>query len=232
MNIQGENKNSIHLFSNVSVVMATKNEEHAIKKVIDDINRNTESQAEIIIVDGSDDKTAQIAESLNAIVFKQEPRGYGFAMIMGLLSASREIIITLDCDNSYPAGSIPEFIVNIERGYDVVSGSRLLQNNDSMPIINKIGNHCFALLSSLLYGIRVTDVTTGMRAYKKSVIRDIIWTENTGLSAELLLKPAKKGYRILEIPIVYNQRIGLTKLNPVTGGFEIFFSIIKCRFVD
>ena len=126
---------------------------------------------------------------------------------------------------------IPEFVKRIHAGYDVVSGSRMILANDAMNPVNKLGNIFFAKLTSLLYGIRITDITTGMRAYRSDVIHTIDWTENTGLSAELLFRPAKKGYRIIEIPIPYRKRVGSTNLNPLTGGMQILKSIIKYRFI-
>jgi glycosyltransferase involved in cell wall biosynthesis len=219
-------------YSDVSVVMATRNEEHAIGKVITDIKTATKNQAEIVIVDGSEDKTPKIAESLGATVIYQKPQGYGIAVKKALLSAKKNIIITIDCDDTYPAEKIPEFIKMIEGGYDVVSGSRMILENDSMDTINKFGNILFAKLTSLLYGIEITDITTGMRAYRREVIVAIDWTENIGLSAELLFKPAKKGFRIIEIPIPYRKRVGVTKLNPLIGGMKILKSIIKYRFIN
>jgi glycosyltransferase involved in cell wall biosynthesis len=219
-------------YSDISVVMATRNEEQAIGKVIADIRNATKNQAEIVIVDGSEDKTPKIAESLGATVIYQKPQGYGIAVKTALLSAKKNIILTMDCDDTYPAEIIPEFVALIHSGYDVVSGSRMILNTDSMNTINKIGNAIFAKLTSLLYGIEITDITTGMRAYRRDVIFAIDWTENIGLSAELLFRPAKRGYRIIEIPIPYRKRVGITKLNPLTGGLKILKSIIKYRFID
>jgi glycosyltransferase involved in cell wall biosynthesis len=219
-------------FFDVSVVMATRNEEQAIGKVIADIRTATKNQAEIVIVDGSDDKTPAIAESLGATVVLQKPQGYGIAVKTALLSAKNNIIVTIDCDDTYPAEKIPEFIKTIDAGYDVVSGSRMILNNDSMDTIHKFGNTLFATLTSLLYGIEITDITTGMRAYRRNVIADFDWTENIGLSAELLFRPAKKGYRIIEIPIPYRKRVGVTKLNPLIGGMKILKSILKYRLID
>ena len=86
----------------VSVVMGTRNEEKAIEKVIKDINSVTNNQAEIIVVDGSKDRTPEIAEGLGAKVIIQEPKGYGVAVRLAILSATRDIIITTDCDDTYP----------------------------------------------------------------------------------------------------------------------------------
>lgn len=218
-------------FSDVSVVMGSRNEEGAISKVIKGIQMATKGQAEIVVVDGSSDRTPDIAEALGAIVIRQKPQGYGVAVKAALMSASRDIIITVDCDDTYPAKQIPEFVQLIHEGYDVVSGSRIAKDTKNMRSLNKLGNRLFADITSFLYGISVTDVTTGMRAYRREVIHTINWTENVGLSAELLFRPALRGFKIIEIPIDYRPRIGETKLNPLTGGLGIFKSIIKYRII-
>lgn len=219
-------------FSDLSVVMATLNEEKAIAKTIQDIQEYTNHEAEILIVDGSTDNTPFIAEKMGVTVIRQKPRGYGIAIKAALLAASKNIIITLDCDATYPAEAIPGFVELIRMGYDVVSGSRIRNSKKSMSRMNWFGNILFAKLTSLLYGISVTDVTTGMRAYRRAVIHTIDWTENTGLSAELIFRPAKKHYKIIEIPIDYRPRVGETKLNPISGGLEILISILKYRFKE
>jgi glycosyltransferase involved in cell wall biosynthesis len=215
----------------VSVVMGTRDEEKAIEKVIKDIKSVTGNKIEIIIVDGSKDRTPEIAERLGVKVIRQEPKGYGTAVRLALLSATRDIIITTDCDDTYPMEDIPKFVKLIEEGYDIVSGSRLAKSADTMPIFNKCGNWLFAFITSILYGIKVTDVTTGMRAYRREVIHNINWTENVGLSAELLFRPALRKCKIIEIPILYRERLGETKLNPIIGGMGIFKSILKYAIV-
>lgn len=215
----------------VSVVMGTRDEEKAIEKVIKDIKKVTDNQAEIIIVDGSKDSTPELAEGLGANVIRQEPKGYGIAVRLALLSATRDIIITTDCDDTYPMEDIPKFVKLIEEGYDIVSGSRLTKNVNTMPVFNRFGNWLFAYITSILYGIKVTDITTGMRAYRRNVIHNINWTENVGLSAELLFRPALRKYKIIEIPIDYRERLGDTKLNPIIGGMGIFKSILKYAII-
>jgi hypothetical protein len=96
-----------------------------------------------------------------------------------------------------------------------------------MPDFNRFGNQAFAAIASVLMGERVHDTTTGMRAYRKEVIESIRWTENTGLSAELLIRPLMRGYEIREAPISYAERAGETKLDPIQGGAAIAKSIVK-----
>ena len=95
-----------------------------------------------------------------------------------------------------------------------------------MPAFNRLGNVLFALLASALMGERVHDTTTGMRAYRREVLESVEWTENTGLSAELLIRPLMRGYDVVEEPIEYRERAGKTKLDPIEGGAAIASSIL------
>jgi len=214
-------------FDDLSVVMGTYDEEAAIGRVLSDVERATDGRAEVICVDGSTDRTPEIAREHGARVIEQEPQGYGVAVREALLAAERPVIVTTDCDDTYPMEALPRFLEYVNEGYDVVSGDRLYYGADAMPAFNRYGNVAFALLASVLLGERVHDTTTGMRAYRREVVRKIDWTENTGLSAELLLRPLARGYRVREEPIDYRERAGETKLDPLAGGAAIAKSILK-----
>jgi glycosyltransferase involved in cell wall biosynthesis len=110
----------------ITVAMITMNEERAVGKVIGDIQKVV-PEAEILIVDSSSDRTAEIAQSLGARVIKQfPPRGYGPAMDRTLHASEREVVVTLDCDDTYPVEFIePMARMVLEDGYDLVDGSRL-----------------------------------------------------------------------------------------------------------
>ena len=216
-----------YTFDDLSVVMGTYNEETAIGTVLDDVERVTDGRAEVVCVDGSSDRTPEIARERGARVVEQEPQGYGVAVREALLSADRPVVVTTDCDDTYPMEQLPEFLDWINAGYDVVSGDRLYWGAEAMPDLNRYGNRAFAGLASLLMGELVHDTTTGMRAYRREVVEDIDWTENTGLSAELLIRPKMRGYDVREVPIEYDERAGETKLDPFSGGAAIAKSIVK-----
>ena len=215
-----------YTFDDLSVVMGTYNEQEAIGTVLDDIDEVTDGRAEVVCVDGSSDRTPEIAREHGARVIEQEPQGYGVAVEKALSSASRPVVVTTDCDDTYPMERLPDFLAAINDGADVVSGDRLYYGADAMPALNRLGNAGFALLASTLMGERVHDTTTGMRAYREEVIEKIDWTENTGLSAELLIRPLMRGYDVREEPIEYRERKGETKLDPFQGGAEIAKSIV------
>jgi Glycosyltransferases involved in cell wall biogenesis len=207
-------------------VMGTYNEEAAVGTVIDDIHAVTNGRAEIVCVDGSTDATAAIARDRGARVIEQAPRGYGVALKRALRAADRPVVVTTDCDDTYPMVRLPRFLALINAGYDVVSGDRLYHGADAMPAANRVGNHLFAAVASALLGTRVHDVTTGMRAYRHEVIESISWSENTGLSAELLMRPLLRGHNVTECPIRYGNRRGASTLDPLRGGAAIAKSIL------
>jgi len=216
-----------YTFDDVSVVMATYNEEVAVERVLDDVAGATDGRAEVVCVDGSDDRTPDLARDRGARVIRQEPRGYGVAVCAAIHAADRPVVVTTDCDDTYPMDRLPDFLTAINRGYDLVSGDRLSPGADAMPAFNRLGNRLFAGTASVLAGTRVHDVTTGMRAYRREVVESITWTENTGLSAELLLRPLIRGYRVTEVPIEYGVRAGDTTLDPIAGGAAIAGSIVR-----
>ncbi|MEF8850828.1 MAG: dolichyl-phosphate hexose transferase [Haloarculaceae archaeon] len=219
-------------FDDVAVVMGTYNEQAAVGAVLSDIDSVTDGRASVVCVDGSDDRTPEVARDHGARVIEQDPQGYGVAVRAALLAADRPVVVTTDCDDTYPMEELPRFLKAINDGADVVSGDRISPGADSMPALNRAGNRAFALLASALVGRRLRDTTTGMRAYRREVVESIAWTENTGLSAELLMRPVMRDYDVREVPIPYHERTGETKLDPFVGGAAIAKSILRVGFEE
>ena len=216
----------------ISVVMIAKDEEKAIGKVINDIKKEL-PDAEIVIVDSSKDRTPEIAEKLGANVIRQyPPQGYGRAMDLALRSASGEAIVTIDCDDTYPVTMIPvlaQYI--IEEGYDIVDGSRLKSKPEAMPWINFIANKGFAWLGSLLFFKHITDLHSGMRAYRKSLIDELRYNPGgAALPVELLLRPLKLGYKLKVVFIDYRERLGKSTMSPLESAWWTLKRILKTRF--
>ena len=94
----------------ITVAMIAMNEEAAVAKVIDEIRKELgETDAEILIVDSSSDRTPAIAEAKGARVVRQfPPQGYGRAMARALAEARGKVVVTLDCDDTYPTDRIVE----------------------------------------------------------------------------------------------------------------------------
>ena len=216
-------------YSDVSIAMATRNEEKAVGRVISDLRGVLGKAAEIVIVDSSTDRTPKIARSMGAKVLTQQPRGYGIAMRQSIMSATRPIVVTLDCDGTYPADAIPRMVELARKGMDVVSASRFKGRIRNMTPLNAAGNRMLALLASILFLRKITDITTGMRAYRRSNLHRFAWRENLSLPAELALRHITAGYSYLEMDISYSPRIGETKLDPLQGGVAFLKAILRMR---
>ena len=216
----------------ISVVMITMNESEAVGKVITDIQRVV-PDAEILVVDSSDDGTDKIALSLGAKVIRQyPPRGYGNAMDIALQSASGDVIITLDCDDTYPVEMIPQLAeLVLKQGYDLVDGSRLRTKPKAMPWVNYLANKGFAWLASLMFGRHLTDLHSGMRAYKKDLIHKTRYNpDGLALPVELLLRPLKDGCKFRVVYIDYGKRIGSSTMKPLVNAWWTLKRILITRF--
>lgn len=212
--------------------MITRNEELAVGKVIKDIQAVV-PEAEILVVDSSADQTAAIAEGLGARVIRQfPPQGYGPAMDKALRSGNGDVVITLDCDDTYPVEFIPILArMVLEEGYDLVDGSRLQTKPEAMPWLNYFANMGFALIASLLFLSRITDLHSGMRAYRKSKLDALKYTpRGAALPVELLLRPLREGWKMTSIFIPYRERIGVTTMRPLESAYWTAKRILMCRF--
>jgi glycosyltransferase involved in cell wall biosynthesis len=212
--------------------MITRNEERAVAKVIGDIKRAVPG-ADILVVDSSSDRTPEIAAELGARVIRQfPPRGYGPAMDLALHSSEREVVVTLDCDDTYPV----EFIEPMARlvlvdGYDLVDGSRLARKPEAMPWMNFIANWSFALLASLFFRYRVRDLHSGMRAYRRTAIEKLRYdARGAALPVELLLRSIREGYKVKVITIPYRLRIGESTMLPLQSAWWTLRRICRSRF--
>ena len=214
----------------VTVSMITMNEEGAVAKVVADIRR-VAPDAEILLVDSSKDRTAEIAEELGCRVIRQfPPQGYGPAMNRAVREASGEVVVTLDCDDTYPVEEIPRLISMVEQGWDLVNTTRVKKRPKAMPFANFLANRFFAFGARVLHGIRTTDVHSGMRAYRKSMIDKVQWDEKgPALPVDMLVIPHRLGYLVAEVPIDYRERIGQTTLRRWNSTISTFRRLWNAR---
>lgn len=214
----------------VTVSMITMNEEGAVAKVIRDI-RGVVPDAEILLVDSSKDRTAEIAQELGCRVIRQfPPQGYGPAMDRAVREAAGDVVVTLDCDDTYPVEVIPRLVRLIEEGYDLVNTTRTWRRPKAMPFANFLANRAFAFGARILHGLKTTDVHSGMRAYRKSMIDAVQWSpRGPALPVDMYVIPFRRGYRVTEIPIDYRERIGETTLRRFSSTWWTFKRLWKAR---
>jgi dolichol-phosphate mannosyltransferase len=223
----------------ISIILPALNEEKTISMVIDEIPREAmESngyRVEIIVVDNnSTDRTREIAEEKGAKVIVEPVEGKGRAVRTAFESVDGDFIFVLDADYTYPATYIPQMLQMLQKGYDVVLGSRLKGQREqgAMSMFRLAGNHTFSFMASILYGTRISDLCTGCWAFCGAVIGELK-LDATGfeLEANMFAEITKKGYRIAEVPIIYRRRPSPSKLHSVKAGFRIGRTLIKKRFM-
>ena len=214
----------------LTVSMITMNEEKAVAKVIGDIRRVV-PDAEILLVDSSKDRTAEIATNLGCRVIKQfPPQGYGPAMDRAVREANGDIVITLDCDDTYPVEVIPRLVQLVDEGFDLVNTTRTWKRPKAMPFANFLANRLFALGARVLHGLKTTDVHSGMRAYRKSMIDQVQWTaKGAALPVDMYIIPFRRGFKVTEIPIDYRERIGETTLHRWSSTLWTFKRLWRAR---
>src|ERR1051325_7044570 len=94
-----------------------------------------------------------------------------------------------------------------------IAFGRVATRPKAMPFANFLANRLFALTARLLHGLKTTDVHSGMRAYRKSMINAVQWDPNgPALPVDMVVIPHRMGYLVVDVPIDYRERIGTTTL--------------------
>jgi hypothetical protein len=193
----------------VSVVIPCLNEVRSIAYCVDRALaafRAANIDGEVIVSDnGSTDGSIEVAEQHGARVVHAELRGYGHALRRGIEEARGEFIIMGDGDDSYNFSEVPRFITKLREGYDVVMGNRFKGEikAGAMPWHHKyVGNPVLSGLVRVLFGTTIGDVHCGMRGFRKDVYRRMdLRTTGMEFASEFVIKAAKLGARMCEIPI-------------------------------
>jgi len=221
----------------LSIVIPAYNEAISLTDVILNIPENLLKQSEIIVIDdGSEDNTYDIAKKLNVVVIKHIlNRGYGAALLTGFEAALGNIIVTIDADNQNKATEIPNLIEPLlNNEADFVIGSRYLgEYHYSIPFLTKLGEKITYILLRIRYGIKILNSQSGFRAFNREILDSIIplREEKMAFTIEFLVKALQKGYRIIEIPKTENERqYGKSKVNRLVDGFSILYTLLKNLF--
>jgi glycosyltransferase involved in cell wall biosynthesis len=167
----------------------------------------------IVVDDGSEDGTAEIAVQAGAVVVvHQRNQGYDSALNSGFEKAAElgaKIVITLDADGQHDPLLIQKFIDTINAGYDVVVGIRSRRQ--------RFAEHVFAWYTHLRYGVK--DPLCGLKAYRTEVYQALGHFDSYGsIGTELTIFAAKRGYRIGQIEFAVRARIGLSRFGQVIAG--------------
>ena len=217
----------------VAVVIPALNERESVGRVLDDVS-SLDFPSIPIVVDGrSDDGTVEIARSKKAEVLYQSRIGYGDALQTGFKYAYQNhkasVITMMDADGSYDARDLGRLVKPIVDGKaDFVIGNRFYDMDEgAMTFGNRFGNMVISRLVSAFLGIPVSDSQCGIRAFKGSLAQNFLnCNDGMPFATDMLATAARKGARIVELPVRYHPRIGTAKLNPLLDGTKILWTIL------
>ncbi len=211
-----------------TIIIPAWKEEEGLPVVLTKVLQIIDDSYEIIVVDdGSDDATAQVASRFPVRVIKHEVnKGKGEALKTGIAQAGGENIIWIDADDSYPAELIPRMVEELE-SYDMVVCSRRY-GRENIPRFNRIGNFIFRQMIKRIYGFKPYDPCTGLYGAKKHHLEMMqLSARRFAIEPEISIKGSRMKLKMLEIPIRYQTRVGNTKLNAIKVGFEDLGTILR-----
>jgi glycosyltransferase involved in cell wall biosynthesis len=210
----------------VSVVIPCLNEAESIQQCVTAARRvlfRAGLPGEIIVVDnGSEDGSAELARLAGATVIEEPRRGYGSAYLAGFAAARGEYIVMIDADLTYDFDEIPRFVDELRDGAELVMGNRMNGvQPGAMSSLSRVGNPVLSGFLNMLFRTPVGDAHCGMRALRRDALPTLA-LQATGMefASEMVIRAARAHLEIREVPISLHPREGESKLSPFRDGWR------------
>lgn len=215
----------------ISVVIPCLNEAGSIAICVERARqslRESGLEGEVVVADNSStDNSAILAANAGARVVSVPRRGYGNALRAGIQAARNELVVIGDGDLTYDFAEISRLLQPILSGdADLVLGNRLKGRMEpgAMPWTHQyFGTPFLTWILNRLYGLKVADSQSGMRAFRLDAIRRLgLRAEGMEFASEMLARSARAGLRVAEVPINYARvHTGrATHLRPLRDGWR------------
>ncbi len=222
----------------ISIIIPTKNEpavETLISKITE-VMKPLNMNYHILAVDKSDDNTQDRLRTLEIEILRQKSKGLGGAIVEGLKASRGDLVFVMDADLSHDPKFIPSFIKKSKEGLDIVVGSRRIEGGKVIGwgVYRKMVSRIANSIGRLGSGLKISDITSGYRLYRKTVIESLDFqdfkTSGYAFQIEVLSKALNMGFRIGEVPIVFYDRAkGKSKLSK-KDIFEFLLTSIRLGF--
>ena len=220
----------------ISVIIPVFDEEESLPLVLGEIPPDLVD--EVVVVDnGSTDRSAQVATASGARVVHEPRRGYGSACLAGIAACQPGIIVFLDGDYSDYPQDMPELLRPLLEGRaDLVLGTRMVIPESRRVLLPqaRFGNRMAAFLMRCLFGIRCTDLGP-FRAIRSDALNELgMQDRDFGWTVEMQLRAKFAGLRVLEVPVRYRRRVGVSKITgtlrgTILAGYKILKTIFAYR---
>jgi glycosyltransferase involved in cell wall biosynthesis len=217
----------------IIITLPAYNEENYVANVVLGARRFADDV--VVIDDGSDDNTAEVARAVGASILSHGiRRGYGECIksCFNLMKQrNADVLVTIDADGQHVPDEIPRLLIPIINGEaEVVIGSRFLGEKTNIPSYRKFGINLITFLCNFCSQVKYTDAQSGFRAYSKEVLEKVnIKGKGMGASVEVLINLREKGFRIKEVPISCSYHSGGSTLNPLVHGIGVVVTVLRIR---
>ena len=224
----------------LSMVIPVHNEEGNLPALLDQLVKRFK-EAEIIVVnDHSSDDTERIANTyakkysnICVIHRKKGNRGMGASLKEGTRFAKGRYVVWIMGDNSDDLTTIPGMILKLEKGADVVFGSRYMRGGSSgdLDAIKALLSSGYTLATRLVFGVKVHDITNAFRGFRKQAFDQIhLESDDFAISPEFAIKAQRLGFKLDEVPTTYKNRVaGKQKFKMIKMGLA-YTKLFKYRF--
>ncbi len=216
----------------VSLIIPAYNEADGIENVLDQIEialKSTGADYEIIVVnDGSTDRTGEILKEKPVRLIEHSVyHGFGASLKDGLAEAKHEFVMIIDADGTYPEDAIPLLLEEADR-YDMVVGSRTGQAV-AIPPHRRFPKWLIKKLADYLVGMKIPDLNSGLRVFRKSVALKFLGLLPDGFSftTTITLALLSNDYRVHYLPIDYHKRRGVSKFRPLQDTFNLISLVLR-----
>jgi cellulose synthase/poly-beta-1,6-N-acetylglucosamine synthase-like glycosyltransferase len=221
----------------IMVVIPAYNEADNLKELLPRVPSqvNGVDIGALVIDDGSDDNSFEVASGREGVwaVRSLINRGGGAALRLGydiLKQAGVDICVTMDADGQHDPAEINVLVEPLlENQCDCVIGSRILGTREKGSKVRIVGVHVFGALISTLLGKKITDPSSGFRAFRMKPLSEIQLHEDQYHTSELIIEAVKKGLSIKEVPItILKRKHGISKKGrDFIYGFHFTRIIVK-----
>lgn len=225
----------------LSVVIPCYNEKETIRKIVDLVEKVAGVDKEIIIVDdGSEDGSRDILSKMSEenphlkIILNQKNSGKGSTVKRGYGYATGDYVIVQDADLEYDPQDYKKLLAEVEKGAQVVYGSRFSGDYKDMTNMHYLGNRVLTVLTNILYGTHLTDMETCYKLLPGDFVRSVkLKSDRFDFEPEITSKILRSGMKIVEVPISYKGR-SWKEGKKITwrDGIHAVKTLIKFRFLD
>jgi len=212
------------------VIIPTYNESKKIGELIKQIR--AQDLDVLVIDDGSQDNTSQIAKDSGATVLRNEKnQGKGASLIRGfeyILNKDYQAVITMDGDGQHLAEDIPYFIRLAKYSNSGVLVGNRMHKPKNMPLVRILTNKAMSFIISRIAGQEISDTQCGFRLIKKEVLEELkLKTRNYEIESEVLINTSRLGFKIESVAIKTIYQDEKSQINPFVDTLRFIRFISK-----